>query len=280
MEHVLEHVLDPEAAAAPAAADRARRRVRDHRAQRLQPVAAGGPRRRRLDRDFWLAPPQHLNYFEAGSLTALLSRLGFEIRIAYASFPIDWYLLHPGSNYIADPAAGKPAHRARMAIDLMLAEPAAGLSEARPGAVRLRRGTQPDRDRGARRMKLRYVANACFLITLAGGRRILTDPWYCGPCQQTWWNFPPVHERLADEMAPAGRTSSTSATCTTMLRCFALLRNTLCLNDALACLSLTRQTAQMSGAPDRPPEPSALAAVGFAIARNLPAHRRIRSRQR
>lgn len=49
-------------------------------------------------------------------------------------------------------------------------------------------------------MKLRYVANACFLITLAGGKRILTDPWFRGPCQQTWWNFPPVHERLQQEI--------------------------------------------------------------------------------
>jgi L-ascorbate metabolism protein UlaG (beta-lactamase superfamily) len=49
-------------------------------------------------------------------------------------------------------------------------------------------------------MRLRYVANSCFLVTLAGGRRILTDPWFCGPCQQTWWNFPPVHDRLADEI--------------------------------------------------------------------------------
>ncbi len=49
-------------------------------------------------------------------------------------------------------------------------------------------------------MRLQYIANACFLITLAGGRRILTDPWFCGPCQQTWWNFPPVHDRLADEV--------------------------------------------------------------------------------
>lgn len=49
-------------------------------------------------------------------------------------------------------------------------------------------------------MKIRYVANACMLITLSGGRRILTDPWFCGPCQQTWWNFPPVHARLADEL--------------------------------------------------------------------------------
>jgi len=45
---------------------------------------------------------------------------------AYASFPIDWFLMHPGSNYIADPAAGKAAHRARMAIDLTLAEKGIG----------------------------------------------------------------------------------------------------------------------------------------------------------
>ena len=49
-------------------------------------------------------------------------------------------------------------------------------------------------------MKLQYIANACFLITLSGGKRILTDPWFVGPCQQTWWNFPPVHDRLAEEV--------------------------------------------------------------------------------
>jgi len=123
MEHVLEHVRDPErllerlprvltpkgvvAITVPNDFSPAQRAVR----------AAGA-----VDRDFWLAPPQHLNYFDAPSLTALLTRLGFEIRLAYASFPIDWFLFHPGSNYVADPAAGKPAHRARMAIDLMLAE--------------------------------------------------------------------------------------------------------------------------------------------------------------
>jgi L-ascorbate metabolism protein UlaG (beta-lactamase superfamily) len=52
-------------------------------------------------------------------------------------------------------------------------------------------------------MKLR-IANACFLITLAGGRRMLTDPWFCGPCQQTWWNFPPVHDRLTAEVRASG----------------------------------------------------------------------------
>jgi len=45
-------------------------------------------------------------------------------------------------------------------------------------------------------MQVRYIANACFLITLATGERVLTDPWFDGPCQQTWWNFPPVPDTL------------------------------------------------------------------------------------
>jgi L-ascorbate metabolism protein UlaG (beta-lactamase superfamily) len=49
-------------------------------------------------------------------------------------------------------------------------------------------------------MRVRYVANACFLITLSTGERLLTDPWFDGPCQQTWWNFPPVPEALKAEV--------------------------------------------------------------------------------
>lgn len=74
-----------------------------------------------VDRDFWVAAPQHLNYFNGHALVRLLDRLGFETKVAYASFPIDWFLFHPGSNYVADPSEGKAAHRARMAIDLLLA---------------------------------------------------------------------------------------------------------------------------------------------------------------
>ena len=47
--------------------------------------------------------------------------MGFAVKLGFASFPIDWFLMHPGSNYVADPGAGKAAHRARMAIDLVLA---------------------------------------------------------------------------------------------------------------------------------------------------------------
>ena len=49
-------------------------------------------------------------------------------------------------------------------------------------------------------MKIRYIANACFHLTLASGKTILTDPWFEGPCQQTWWNFPPLDEALLAEV--------------------------------------------------------------------------------
>lgn len=123
MEHVLEHVRDAEALTrrlprllAPGGA-LAITVPNDFSPAQLAARASGA-----APRDFWVAPPQHLNYFNAASLRAFLARLGFEIAVAYASFPIDWFLFHPGSNYVADPAAGKPAHRARMALDLMLAE--------------------------------------------------------------------------------------------------------------------------------------------------------------
>jgi SAM-dependent methyltransferase len=123
MEHVLEHVVDPEALLA-----RLPRLLtpggvlaitvpNDFSPIQLAARAAGA-----VERDFWLAPPQHLNYFNAANLGPLLSRMGFDVKVGFASFPIDWYLLHPGSNYVADPAQGKAAHRARMAIDLTLAE--------------------------------------------------------------------------------------------------------------------------------------------------------------
>jgi len=49
-------------------------------------------------------------------------------------------------------------------------------------------------------MRFRYIANACFEITLSTGETILTDPWFEGPCQQTWWNFPPAPEALKAEV--------------------------------------------------------------------------------
>lgn len=123
MEHVLEHVLDPEDLLARLPRLLAPGGVvaitvpNDFSRLQTQALDTGA-----IDRAFWVAPPQHLNYFNTQTLPPLLERLGFQVRCAFASFPIDWFLLNPGSNYVADPSLGKAAHEARMAIDLMLAE--------------------------------------------------------------------------------------------------------------------------------------------------------------
>jgi 2-polyprenyl-3-methyl-5-hydroxy-6-metoxy-1,4-benzoquinol methylase len=76
-----------------------------------------------IDREYWFAPPQHLSYFNVDSIKPFITDLGFEIKDAYADFPIEWFLFHKGSNYVINPAEnGKPAHNARLQLDIMLAE--------------------------------------------------------------------------------------------------------------------------------------------------------------
>jgi 2-polyprenyl-3-methyl-5-hydroxy-6-metoxy-1,4-benzoquinol methylase len=76
----------------------------------------------RIDRDFWFAPPQHLHYFNADNLPKFCASHGYQLVDAFSDFPIDLYLLHPGSNYVKEPANGPAAHRARMQHDLLIAE--------------------------------------------------------------------------------------------------------------------------------------------------------------
>lgn len=80
-----------------------------------------------IDREFWFAPPQHLHYFNAANLPVFFANRGFDLVDAFSDFPVDLYLLHPGSNYVIDADNGRAAHRARMLYDLMIAK--AGLDK-------------------------------------------------------------------------------------------------------------------------------------------------------
>lgn len=79
---------------------------------------------------WWIAPPHHLNYFDFGSLEALLVRLGLNPVERLTSFPMEAFLLM-GDDYVSNPATGRDCHRRRMNFDL--AFEAAGI-----GAVRRR----------------------------------------------------------------------------------------------------------------------------------------------
>ena len=79
-------------------------------------------------RQWWLAPPHHLNYFDFASLGGLLERFGFQVIERTTSFPMEAFVMM-GDNYIDDPALGRACHNKRKTFDLALET--AGLKSAR-----------------------------------------------------------------------------------------------------------------------------------------------------
>lgn len=75
-----------------------------------------------IDHAFWVAPPDHLNYFDYDSLVSTVAATGWSCIETLADFPVDWFLFHPGSNYIRDKSVGKSAHMARVQIENLIHE--------------------------------------------------------------------------------------------------------------------------------------------------------------
>lgn len=70
-------------------------------------------------RQWWVAVPDHINYFSYSSLFRTLEGCGFEVVERTGTFPIELLLLL-GMNYVADPALGPEAHRRRVAFEAAL----------------------------------------------------------------------------------------------------------------------------------------------------------------
>jgi SAM-dependent methyltransferase len=71
---------------------------------------------------FWIALPDHLAYFDYDSLGKIATATGWHCEEVLADFPIDFFLLHDGSNYVKDRSRGPAAHRARVRLELLLGE--------------------------------------------------------------------------------------------------------------------------------------------------------------
>lgn len=69
--------------------------------------------------EWWVAPPAHLNYFDADSLVSLVEDKGFNIKDRMASFPLEMFLLM-GKKYVGDPKLGRECHEQRMAFEASL----------------------------------------------------------------------------------------------------------------------------------------------------------------
>ncbi|MGL1930801.1 MAG: class I SAM-dependent methyltransferase [Desulfotalea sp.] len=73
-----------------------------------------------ISKEWWLAYPDHLSYFNKENMGSLLNDLGFEIKSIVADNPIDLNLFNENSNYIKDPEKGRSTHLLRVRSDNFL----------------------------------------------------------------------------------------------------------------------------------------------------------------
>jgi SAM-dependent methyltransferase len=70
-------------------------------------------------RRWWVAIPDHVNYFDLDSIAGLLERIGLEVIDRSADFPMELFLLM-GDDYRDDPDVGHAVHERRRRVDLSL----------------------------------------------------------------------------------------------------------------------------------------------------------------
>ena len=72
-------------------------------------------------KQWWVVPPQHINYFSRESLQALFAGCGYDVIDTMATFPLEMFLLMDVV-YVGDPKLGKQIHRKRVAFERHLDE--------------------------------------------------------------------------------------------------------------------------------------------------------------
>ena len=75
-----------------------------------------------INKKFWYAPPEHLNYFNSENIIKFMKQMKLNILDTYSSFPIDFFIFHSGSNYVRQKKKGKEVHKARIHLDLLMAQ--------------------------------------------------------------------------------------------------------------------------------------------------------------
>ncbi len=68
-------------------------------------------------KQWWVAPPHHINYFNHTSLASLLESLGYEVVHQESTFPIELFLLM-GDLYVGDDTLGRTCHGKRKLFEL------------------------------------------------------------------------------------------------------------------------------------------------------------------
>ena len=69
--------------------------------------------------EWWVYPPNHINYFSHDSLKDLLKGCGYKIVNCTSSFPLDIFLLF-GDQYIGNPKLGRECHNKRVKFEQLM----------------------------------------------------------------------------------------------------------------------------------------------------------------
>lgn len=70
---------------------------------------------------YWIAIPDHVNYWNHGSLRRFLERLGFRVLLLTSTFPLELFPLM-GDDYVSDPTVGRHIHLKRVRFERLLRE--------------------------------------------------------------------------------------------------------------------------------------------------------------
>jgi len=70
-------------------------------------------------RDWWVAIPDHINYFDVRSLKRFIRGRGFRLIMCLTDFPMEFFCLM-GENYVVDPKLGPLCHEKRKLFELAL----------------------------------------------------------------------------------------------------------------------------------------------------------------
>jgi 2-polyprenyl-3-methyl-5-hydroxy-6-metoxy-1,4-benzoquinol methylase len=69
--------------------------------------------------EWWVIPPNHINYFSPNSLISLLRACDYDIFDYYTSFPLEMFLLF-GENYVNDRNIGTKCHEKRVRFEKLM----------------------------------------------------------------------------------------------------------------------------------------------------------------
>ena len=69
--------------------------------------------------EWWVCPPNHINYFSASSLKHLLDKCGYSVKYCESSFPLEIFMLM-GDVYVGNNELGKQCHQKRVEFESLM----------------------------------------------------------------------------------------------------------------------------------------------------------------